>query len=108
MGVGGGAQECPATTPTQVCTKHGLGLVSWGPWARMGQKERAWVSLSFPGNCKPLAAGEGDKPVGPHAATLKTRRLPQVGRSLDHSMPQFPHPYNGNIRIYLRLVGRVS
>lgn len=45
MGVGGGAQECPATTPTQVCTKHGLGLVSWGPY---GTKGKGLDFLEFP------------------------------------------------------------
>lgn len=107
-GKGGGGQERSATMPAQVCTKHRPGAGILGPRARKGQKGRAWVSLSFPGNCEPLAAGEGGKPVSPHKATLKTQSLPQVGRSPNHSMPQSPHPHNGNITIYLRLVGRTS
>ena len=97
---GCGAQERPAATPAQVCIKQGLGLVSWGPGPRWDKRKGSGFPC-FPGNRKPLAAGEGGKPVGLHMATLKTLCLPQVGRSLSHSMPQFPHPYNGNIRIYL-------
>lgn len=59
---------CNHTHPGLYQAWPGAGLL--GPLGQDGQKERAWVSLSF-GNCKPLAAGEGDKPVGPHAATLK-------------------------------------
>lgn len=93
----GGAQERPAATATQVCTKQGLVLVSWGPGPEWDKRKGSGFPC-FPGNHK---LGEGDKPVGLHTATLKTLCLPQVGRSLSHSMPQFPHPYNGNIRIYL-------
>ena len=106
-GGGGGSRAlCNHARPGLHQAWPGAGIL--GPRARKGQKGRAWVSLSFPGNCEPLAAGEGGKPVGPHTATLKTQRLPQVGRSLNHSKPQSPHPHNGNIRIYLQLVGRTS
>ena len=35
----GGGQERSATMPAQVCTKHGLGLVSWGPGPGRDRRE---------------------------------------------------------------------